>query len=53
MCVCVCVCMYVCVCECGEKLKNKLIQSEEFDMKESWRYNVSVLIDHHQDLEKM
>ena len=27
--------------------------SEEFNMKESRRYNVSVSINHHQDLEKM
>ena len=25
-----------------EKLKNKIIQSEEFIVKQSWRYNVSV-----------
>ena len=31
----------------------KLIQSEEFIVKESQRYNLSVLINHHQDLEKM
>ena len=34
-------------------LKNKVIQSEEFTMKESRRYNVSVTINHPQDLEKM
>ena len=28
-------------------------QSEEFNMKESRRYNVSVLMNHLQDLEKM
>ena len=39
--------------KCEEKLKNKVIQSEEFNMKESRRYNVSVLTNHHQDLEKM
>ena len=33
--------------------KNKVIQSEEFNVKESWRYNVSVLINLHWDLEKM
>ena len=27
--------------------------SEEFNLKESRRYNVSVLIDHNQDLEKI
>ena len=37
----------------GEKLKNKIIQSEEFIVKESWGYNVSVLINDHQDLEKI
>ena len=31
-----------------EKLINKVIQEEEFNEKES-RYNVSVLINHHQD----
>ena len=36
-----------------EKFKNKVIQSEEFNIKESRRYNVSVSINHHQDLEKM
>ena len=34
-------------------LKNKLIQSEEFNMKESRCYNVSVSINHRQGLEKM
>ena len=29
-------------------LKNKVIKSEEFDMKESRRCNVSVSINHHQ-----
>ena len=33
----------------GEKLKNKVIQTEEFDMKDSRHYNVSVLINYHQD----
>ena len=37
----------------GEKLKNKVIQSEEFNMKESQCYNFLVLINHHLDLEKM
>ena len=36
----------------GEKLKNKVIQSEEFNVKERQCYDVSVLINHHQDLEK-
>ena len=31
------------------KLKNKVIQSVEFIEKESKRYNVSVLINRHQD----
>ena len=33
--------------------KNKVIQSEELNMKESRCYDVSVLIHHHQDNEKM
>ena len=33
--------------------KNKVIQSEEFNIKESQCYNVSVSINHHEDLEKM
>ena len=28
----------------GEKLKNKVIQSEEFNVTESWHYNVSVFL---------
>ena len=32
-----------------EILKNKVIQGEEFDVKESRRFNVSVSINHHQD----
>ena len=35
------------------KLKRKVIQSEEFNMKECRCYNVSVLINLHQNLEKM
>ena len=35
------------------KIEKKAIQSEEFNVKESRRYNVSVLMNHHQDLEKM
>ena len=31
------------------KLKNNIIQKEEFNVKESQRYNVSVLMNHHQD----
>ena len=27
-------------CVCGEKLRNNEIQSEEFNMKESRRYNI-------------
>ena len=34
-------------------LKNKVIQSEKFNMKESQRYNVSVSINYHQVTEKM
>ena len=30
-----------------EKIENKVILNEEFIVKESWRYNVSVLINHH------
>ena len=38
----------------GEKiLKNKVIQSEEFNKKESRRCNISVSKNHHQDSEKM
>ena len=33
--------------------KNKVIQSEEFNMNKCQCYNVSVLINHHQDVEKM
>ena len=32
-----------------EKLKNKVIQSDEVIVEESWRYNISVLIKHLQD----
>ena len=35
------------------RLKNKVIQREEFNVKESQCYNVSVLMNHHQDLERM
>ena len=37
----------------GEKLENKDCKSEELNMKESWRFNVSVSLNHHQDLEMM
>ena len=47
MSVCV-VCVCVCVCR---KIENKVMQNEEFNMKESRHYNVSVLIYHRQDLE--
>ena len=33
-----------------ERRKNKVFQSDEFIVKESQCYNVSVLINHHQDL---
>ena len=32
-----------------EKLKNKVIQREEFNVKESQCYNVLVVMKHHQD----
>ena len=35
--------------EYGEKLKNKVIQSDEFIVKESRRYNISVLINYQQN----
>ena len=35
------------------KLKNKVIQKEGFNVKESQHYNVSVLMNHHQDQERM
>ena len=31
---------------------DRVLQSEEFIEKESWRYNASVLINHHQDFKK-
>ena len=34
------------------KLKNKVTQREEFKVKESQRYNISVLMNHHQDLDR-
>ena len=34
---------------CGEKRKNKIVQCDEFIMKESRRYNVLVFINHLQD----
>ena len=33
------------------EMKNKVIQKEEFNEKESQRYNVSVQMNHHQDWE--
>ena len=30
------------ICQCGEKLKIQIIQSEEFNKKESWHHNVLV-----------
>ena len=36
-----------------ERLKNKVIQREESYVKESQRYKVSVLMNHHQDLERI
>ena len=35
-------CVCVCVCVCVENIEKKVIQSEEFNKKESRRYNVSV-----------
>ena len=34
-------------------IEKQVIQGEEFDMNESQHYNVSVSINHHQDIEKM
>ena len=34
-------------------MKNKVIQREEFNMKESQPFYVLVLINHHQGIEKM
>ena len=39
--------MYICMYVCGEKLKNKVIQSGEFNMKENRPYDISVLINHY------
>ena len=36
-----------------EKLKIKVIRSEEFNMKKTRRYNILVFVNFHQDLEKM
>ena len=36
-----------------KKLKNNVIQRQEFNLKESRRDNVSVSKDHHQDLKNM
>ena len=35
------------------KLKNEVIEREEFNIKESQCYNISVLMNHHQDIEGM
>ena len=56
--VCVYICLYnmyiyIYINACEEKLKNKVIQSEEFNMKGSRCYNILVSINDHQDLEKM
>ena len=57
--------IYVCVCVCVEvnngnvsdkiekKSKSNVIQREESNVKESQCYNVSVLMNHHQDLGRM
>ena len=37
----------------SRKIENKLIHRKEFNIKQSQCYNVSVLMDHHQDLERM
>ena len=37
----------------SRNIKNKEIQSKEFNMKEGRRYNISFSTKHHQDLEKM
>ena len=34
------------------KTEKQVTQSEKFNVKESWRYNVLVLINHHLDIEK-
>ena len=52
VCVCVCVCVYIYI-YTERETENKVIQSEEFNVKESRRYNMSILINHYQDLEKM
>ena len=31
--------IYMCVCVCGENIKNKVMQSEEFNNRESRRYD--------------
>ena len=62
VCVCVCVCVYIYIrmevnngneSDNREKLKNKVIQREEFNVKESQHYNASVLMNYHQDLERL
>ena len=44
--------IYICT-HMWRKIESKVIQCEEFSMIESQRYNVSVSIYLHQDLEKM
>ena len=45
--ICVCVRVCVCVCVCVEKIsKNKIIESEEFNTKESRLINVLLSISH-------
>ena len=38
---------------CGGNFKNKVIQREDINAKESQCHNVSVLMNHYQDIEKM
>ena len=35
-----------------EKLENKVIQREEFNIKVSHRYNIPIQMNHHQNLEE-
>ena len=44
--------MYILVYMYGEKLKNKVIQSDEFIVKESRRYNDPILINYRQYFRK-
>ena len=65
---CICVCVYLCVYTCvniyihiciyiyrerERKLKNKLIQREELNVKDCQRFNVSVLLNHHLNKERL